>query len=242
MLTISQLSKNFHGVVAVDGVSFEIQSGEIFSLIGPNSSGKTTIVKTITGLLAADGGSITVDGKDVAKDPKATKAVVGYVPDEPAVWSTMTGGEFLHFVGALYGILPDARAKKIAELLPVFSLNEVANERFEDYSRGNKQKFSLLAALLHSPKLLVIDEPIVGLDPESATIAKELMLDFAKQGGAVLLVTHTLSVAEEISTRIGVLKKGKLLHVGTLDELRAKANKHGDADLAELYAALTTAN
>lgn len=242
MLTITQLTKNFNGNAAVDGVSFDIKSGEVFSLIGPNSSGKTTIVKTITGLLAPDGGKVMVDGKDVAIHPKATKAVTGYVPDEPSVWSSMTGGEFLHFVGALYGMTPEARAKKIAILLPLFALDAVAGERFEDYSRGNKQKFSILAALLHNPKLLVIDEPIVGLDPESATIAKKLFADFAKEGGAVLLVTHTLSVAEEISTRIGVLKKGKLLHVGTLAELRNTSKCGAEADLATIYAALTTTN
>lgn len=239
MLELSGLTKKFDGKIAVDGVSFAIKPGEIFSLIGPNSSGKTTIVKTVAGLLRPNEGTITVGGNDVVAKPLETKSQIGYIPDEPVVWSGMTGEEFLHFVGALYGFSETLRAEKIAELLPIFALEGLEKEYFENYSRGNKQKFIILAALLHEPKLLLIDEPIVGLDPESATIAKAEFTRFAKAGGAILLVTHTLSVAEDISTTIGVLKEGKLVSTGTLSELRTKAKVSTTGTLDEVYAALT---
>lgn len=240
MLRISNLTKKFGEKVAVDGVSFEILPKEIFALIGPNSSGKTTIIKTIVGILRSNNGSVLVGGNDVQKNPMETKAEIGYIPDEPVVWSGMTGEEFLHFSGALYGLPSSLRTKRIAELLPVFSLQGLEKEYFDSYSRGNKQKFSILAALLHEPKLLLIDEPIVGLDPESARVARAQFLEFAKKGGAVLLVTHTLSVAEEIATRIGLLRNGKLLLTGTLAELRKRAKQGDDATLDVVYTTLTS--
>jgi ABC-2 type transport system ATP-binding protein len=147
----------------------------------------------------------------------------------------MTGEEFLHFTQALYGVDESERIKRIPELLNVFNLQGLEKQYFDDYSRGNKQKFSIIAALSHQPKLLLVDEPIVGLDPTGAEIAKKLFVDFAKNGGAVFLVTHTLPVAEEISDRIGFLKNGELIAVGTLDELRKEAGLGGDAPLGDVY-------
>ena len=239
MLKVQNLSKKFDQKIAVDEVSFDIAQGEIFSLIGPNSSGKTTIIKSIIGMLSIDNGQITVDGSDVAKDPIRAKQMIGYIPDEPSVWSGMTGEEFLHVVGALYNIDPKKREKRIRELLPLFSLEGIEGDEFEHYSRGNKQKFSILAALLHHPKLLLIDEPIVGLDPESATIAKRLFKEFAMGGGAVLLVTHTLAVADEISSRIGVLAKGKLVAASDPASLRREAKLSPEASLEDVYRTLT---
>lgn len=239
MLTVTHIVKKFDDIAAVNDVSFSIAPGEIFSLIGPNSSGKTTIVKSIAGLLRVSEGTILVDGHDVLASPKETKAVIGYIPDEPSVWGSMTGEEFLHFVGALYGMSPSQRTAKIKELLPLFNVAGTEKDQFQNYSRGNKQKFSILAALLHEPKLLLVDEPIVGLDPESAATAKKLFSEFANRGGAVLLVTHTLPVAQEISTRIGVLKGGALLSVGTFDELRERAHGQVGATLEQVYTALT---
>ncbi len=239
MLSVVEITKRFGSKNAVHAVDFSIKSGEIYSLIGPNGSGKTTIVKLIAGLLRLDGGHIKVDGHDVEKDPLGAKALIGYIPDEPVAWPGMTGEEFLHFVGALYNNPEDKRTRKISQLLSIFHLEGIEKEYFENYSRGNKQKFTILAALLHEPKLLLIDEPIVGLDPESATVAKKVFKSFADAGGAVLLVTHTLSVAEEISTHIGVLKKGTLAASGTLGELQARAKKAPGASLEEIYRALT---
>lgn len=239
MLSIKDLHKNFCSVIAVDGVTLEIAPGEIFSLIGPNSSGKTTIIKSIVGMVSVDEGEIVVDGMSVSVNPRETKQVIGYIPDEPSVWSNMTGEEFLHIVGALYGMKKEHRTQRIKELLPVFALDGIEKETFEYYSRGNKQKFSILAALLHKPKLLLVDEPIVGLDPESARIAKGLFRKFAAEGGAVLLVTHTLSVADEIADHIGVLAKGKLVAMGNPKSLREKAKVALNATLDDVYAALT---
>lgn len=235
MLNVHNLSKNFGSNNAVKNVSFNIQPGEIFSLIGPNSSGKTTIIKNILGLLSPTSGTVTIDGHIVEKDPLKAKAEVGYIPDEPAIWSYMTGEEFLHFTQALFAKKSQEHRESIQKLLAIFSLQGLEKQYFEDYSRGNKQKFSIIAALSHAPKVLLIDEPIVGLDPTGADIAKKLFVDFAKKGGAVLLVTHTLSVAEEISDRIGILKQGELVASGTMKELRELSGLTENATLDEIY-------
>lgn len=235
MLNVHNLTKHFGSNHAVNNVSFTINKGEIFTLIGPNSSGKTTIVKSILGLLHPTHGTITIEGVNTAKNPEEAKKRVGYIPDEPAIWPFMTGEEFLNFTQALYNIDESTRKKNLPKLLATFSLQGVEKQYFEEYSRGNKQKFSIVSALSHQPQLLIIDEPIVGLDPTGAEIAKELFISFAKNGGAVLLVTHTLPVAEEISTRIGFLKNGSLVAVGTMDELRSEAHVGTDANLEDIY-------
>jgi ABC-2 type transport system ATP-binding protein len=235
MLHVHNLTKFFGDNKAVSSVSFEIKKGEIFALIGPNSSGKTTIVKSILGLIEPTHGTVTVLGHDVVKEGEKTKSHIGYIPDEPSIWSYMTGKEFLLMMQTFFKVPQTKREKKITELLPIFHLNGIENNYFDDYSRGNKQKFSILSAISHDPELLVIDEPIVGLDPEGAKIAKQLFVNHAKNGGSVLLVTHTLKVAEEIATKIGVLKYGELIAVGTLQELREKAKLGDAASLEEVY-------
>ncbi len=239
MLTLTHLIKHFDTKCAVNDVSFSVAAGEIFSLIGSNGSGKTTLIKMIAGVLAIETGDISVNGISIRTQSLAAKAALGYIPDEPAAWPGMTGEEFLHFVGALYKIDPATRRRRIAELLPLFRLDGSETEDFDGYSRGNKQKFSILAALLHEPKLLLIDEPMVGLDPESAVIAKEVFKNFAQAGGAILLVTHTLPVAESIADRIGVLKHGQLISLGSLDTLRQSASQPATASLETIYHSLT---
>jgi ABC-2 type transport system ATP-binding protein len=239
MLSVRNLTKQFGSVVAVREVSFEVKPGRIFSLIGPNGSGKTTIVKVVCGLLKPSAGAVFVCGSDVVKEPERAKAQIGYVPDEPSVWQGMTGEEFLHFVGALYGMEEAPRRRRIPELLAIFNLQGIQEGYFEDYSRGNKQKFAILAALLHTPRVLLIDEPIVGLDPQSAEVAKNIFQKFAAEGGTVLMVTHTLSVAREISSEIGVLQEGRLVAHGSFEELRERAKVGGNATLEEVYRGLT---
>lgn len=239
MLNVAKLSKSFGEKEAVKEVSFSIGEGQIFSLIGPNGSGKTTIVKLLAGLLYPSNGTVTLNDHEVAKDPLATKSITGYIPDEPAVWPGMTGEEFLHFTGALYDVPEAKRLERIPELLKLFDLEGLEKESFDDFSRGNKQKFVILAAMLHEPKLLLVDEPIVGLDPTSADVAKQVFVEFAKRGGMVLLVTHTLSVAQDIATHIGVLRQGELVASGTLAELRDRAKVSGEAPLEDVYRALT---
>jgi ABC-2 type transport system ATP-binding protein len=240
MLTIEHFKKYFGENKAVNDVSFTINPGEIFCLIGPNSAGKSTLVKSIVGLLEPTSGTITIDGHDNVQNPEEAKRVIGYIPDEPAIWSHMTGEEFLYFTQALYGEEEKARRARVKELLSIFALEGIEKNNFEDYSRGNKQKFSILAALSHKPKVLLIDEPIVGLDPIGAEIAKKLFVDFARGGGAVLLVTHTLPVAEEISTKIGFLKQGTLSASGTLTELRTQAGLPENASLEAVYKKLVS--
>lgn len=239
MLKIKSLTKAFGDKMAVRDVSFQIKPGEIFALIGPNGSGKTTIIKTVAGLLKPTSGEVIVCNQNVVDHPENAKACLGYIPDDPYIWPTMTGNEFLHFVGALYGMAEKDRTDKIKELLPVFNIDQIKDEYFEDYSRGNKQKFSIIAALLHEPKVLLVDEPIVGLDPDSAIIAKSLFLSFTKKGGAVLLVTHTLSVAQEIAHQIGILKSGSLIASGDVRQLSAKASLKKGASLEDIYLTLT---
>ena len=239
MLTVNHLTKKFGNKTVVADVSFTIQPGEIFSLIGPNGSGKTTIIKTIAGLLQPTSGEIKIAGADVVKNPEAAKLQTGYIPDEPAVWQYMTGAEFLQLTGALFCVNRDTRQSEAPKLLDIFGLRGIEHQYFEEYSRGNKQKFCILAALLHQPKVLLIDEPIVGLDPASAQIAKREFTKFALNGGTVLLVTHTLSVAEEIADQIGVLSQGKLIAVGTLSLLREKAGLIPTATLDDIYRKFT---
>ena len=240
MITLNHVTRRFGEKVAVNDVSLSVAPGEIFSLIGANGSGKTTIIKMIAGILLPSQGAITVSGEDTVANPIKTKAEIGYIPDEPASWPGMTGEEFLHFVGALYHVPEETRRKKITELLPLFKLDGSETELFDGYSRGNKKQFSILAALLHEPKVLLIDEPIVGLDVESARRAKDVFQRFAKEGGSIFLVTHTLPVAEAISDRIGILKQGKLIAIGTLEEVRHLADRGPTASLEELYTLLNT--
>ncbi len=237
-LQISDLTKKFGKVTAVDAVKLTIPTGSIYSLIGPNGSGKTTIVKMICGLLQPTNGTITVHGVNVVTQPVEAKGAIGYIPDEPSIWASMTGMEFLHFTGVLYGMDEKSRSDEIARLLALFKLESIANNFFEDYSRGNKQKFAIIAAMMHHPRLLVIDEPIVGLDPTSADIVKQQFVDYAKAGGTIFLVTHTLPVAQEISDRIGVLRGGRLVAEGSFAELRDQAHLRADAELHDIYQTL----
>ena len=234
MLSIKNLTKKFEGVTAVNNLTVEVKEGEIYSLIGPNGSGKTTTVKSITGLYQPTSGDISIGGFSVIREPEPAKSVIGYIPDDPFVYERITGREFLHLVGSLFGMNESQRNEKIKELIGVFSIEPLIDGFVDNYSRGNKQKLSILAAFLHSPKLLVVDEPIVGLDPESAIATRELFSGFAKKGGSVFLCTHTLSFAEAISSRVGLLQEGALVREGTLSELRKAANlSHGT--LEELY-------
>jgi ABC-2 type transport system ATP-binding protein len=238
-LKIKKFTKTFGDVKAVQNLNLTLKEGEIFSLIGPNGSGKTTIIKSIAGLLYPTTGEIEVNGLNVVSEPERSKAMIGYIPDNPEIWSYITGEEFLYMVGAFYGIDKQETADRIPDLLNIFNLSGVEKNYFRDYSRGNKQKFTILAALLHKPRLLLIDEPIVGLDPISADTAQREFKKFASEGGAVLMATHTLEVAENISDRIGFLKQGRATTIGNIQELRRKAGLGQKAKLNNIYKKLT---
>ncbi|HTK04603.1 MAG TPA: ABC transporter ATP-binding protein [Candidatus Eisenbacteria bacterium] len=236
-LDLRTVSKTFGAKSAVAGLSLSVGEGEMYGLIGPNGSGKTTTMKMIAGIYRPTSGAIKVRGVDALATPTKAKRMLGYVPDDPAAYDLLTGREFLQFVGELYGMPRPERDARIASLLASYRLEPVADGLFMHYSRGTKQKLSIAAALLHRPSVLLIDEPMVGLDPESAKVTKVLLTDFVRQGGAVLLSTHTLSVADEICDRFGILKEGRLVAEGTHAELSAKAGRLGS--LEEVYLALT---
>jgi ABC-2 type transport system ATP-binding protein len=233
-LALDRLSKRFGGLTAVRDLSITVRPGEIYGLIGPNGSGKTTTVKMLTGLYRPTAGRILVAGVDLLAEPEQAKRAMGYVPDEPFVYEKLSGREFLHLMGELYGVDGAERAARIERLLALFPLSAVIDTYVESYSRGNKQKLTILAALLHEPRVLVADEPIVGLDPESAITTREILRTFAAAGGAVLVCTHTLAFAEAICSRVGLLSAGVLVQEGDLGVLRTVAGLP-DASLEALY-------
>lgn len=243
MLEISHLTKKFDkDTAAVDDVSLSLEKGSIYSLIGPNGSGKTTIIKMIAGLLQPTSGEITVDGISVSGESIEAKKKIGFIPDNPTVWGKMTGREFMDFTGALYGYDVKTREKRIEELLPAFSLQGVGDMYFEYYSRGNRQKFTILAALLHEPDLLLIDEPIIGLDPQSVRILESLLTDYRDNGGTVLITTHMLEIADRVADSAGVIVNGELKVTGTLSELREKAGVPDHAKLHAIYSVFGTSH
>lgn len=233
-ISLERLTKRFGPLTAVQDLSLHVDPGEIYGLIGPNGSGKTTTVKMLTGLYRPTAGRIVVGGMDLLATPEPAKRAMGYVPDEPFIYDRLSGREFLHLMGELYGVPRAARAARIDRLLPIFPLAAVIDTYAGSYSRGNKQKLAILAALLHQPRVLVIDEPIVGLDPESAITTRELLRTFAAEGGAILLCTHTLAFAEALCHRLGLLRDGVLVHEGDLASMRRTAARP-DASLEALY-------
>jgi ABC-2 type transport system ATP-binding protein len=227
ILELKGLTKKFGGLFAVRDLDLKMPPGEIYGLIGPNGSGKTTTIKMIAGLYRPTRGSVSVAGHDALKTPYRAKAEIGYVPDEPAGYDLLTGREFLEFVGEAFRVDRKLRDERISCLLARFKLEETANGAFGRSSRGTRQKLSIIAALIHEPKLLLIDEPMVGLDPWSAKVAEELFREFADAGGSVLLSTHVLPTAERLCGRVGLLKGGKIIEEGSVDKISAKAGMPG---------------
>ena len=220
MIEIKNVTKKFGPLTAVNKLSLSIPQGTIFGFIGPNGAGKTTTIKMLVGLMKPSQGEIFIDDKDVRLNPEYTKKQLGYVPDDPFVYEKMTGWEYLSFVGEIFGINKKERDERIEKLSKIYPLKKILDGYMDSYSRGNKQKLVILAAFLHTPKALLVDEPVVGLDPESISITKKLFRNFAKEdGGTIFISTHTLSFAQDICDRIGIIKDGKLLIEGTIDEL-----------------------
>ena len=228
------VTKRFGETVAVHDLRLTVRAGEIYGLIGPNGSGKTTTVKMAAGLYRPTTGSVRVRGIDIVATPTKAKSELGYVPDDPSAYDRLSGREFLEFVGELRGMDRKDRDARIATLLGEYGIAALAEGPFGAYSRGTKQKISMIAALLHAPAVLLIDEPMVGLDPESAVTTKRLLLEFARAGGAVLLSTHSLAVAEEICHRFGMLREGRMIAEGTASELAARAGKTGSLEASYL--------
>lgn len=232
-----KLSKHFGDKVAVDEVTFSVYPGEVFGFLGPNGAGKTTTIKMIVGLLLPSSGTVKVSGYDVVEQPLQAKAANGYVPDTPNLYAKLSGREFLQFVGDLYEIERAQVNRRIDELLRLFNLEEAADDTIDSYSHGMQQKTALAAALMHDPRLLILDEPTVGLDPKSARLIKDILRQMADRGAAVFLSTHILEIAERMCDRIGIIDQGKLIAVGTMEELRKLGQ--GETSLEDIFLNLT---
>jgi ABC-2 type transport system ATP-binding protein len=242
LIEADHLVKRYGDKVAVDDVSFSVRGGEIFGFLGPNGAGKTTTLKMMVGLLKPTSGTARVAGYDVQTQSLLAKASSGYVPDEPNLYSKLSARELLRFVGDLYGLPGELVVRRTEELLRLFDLTEAGDDLTDSYSHGMQQKTSLAAGLLHDPNVLILDEPTVGLDPKSARLIKDILRQIADRGAAVMLSTHILEIAERMCDRIGIINKGRLVAVGTLEELRALGRGAGGdtgASLEDIFLELT---
>jgi ABC-2 type transport system ATP-binding protein len=239
MIEMRHVSKSYNNgrVKAVDDLTLTVQPGEIFGFLGPNGAGKTTTIKMIVGLLRPDAGTILVDGIDNGRDPVAAKAVTTYVPDTPAVYERLTGLEYLNFIGDVYGVPKADRLGRIGKWLEIFELSEAVAAPIQSYSHGMRQKIVLIAALLPAPKVMILDEPIVGLDARSAHHMKEMMRTHCDGGGTLFFSTHIMEVAEKLCDRIAIIHKGRMIAHGTMQELRARDRT--DQSLEKIFLELT---
>lgn len=229
-LTTSQLEKRFGSKVAVGGISINIPRGIFYALLGPNGAGKTTFLRMVTGTLRADKGSISILGYDISNEPAKAKQEIGYLADDPQLYAKLYPLEYLDLVAALWSVPPEVASAKAEELLKSFGLWETRGSFIETYSRGMKQKLALIGALVHSPKILILDEPLTGLDAEAARYMKDVLIRFVKEGNTVILTTHILEVAERLAERIGIISNGKLVAEGSLEDLRANSGETGDLE------------
>ncbi|MDH4197733.1 MAG: ABC transporter ATP-binding protein [Candidatus Aminicenantes bacterium] len=239
MIELQDVSKSYNkgAVRAVDRLTLTVRPGEIFGFLGPNGAGKTTTIKLIVGILKPDAGRILVDGKDNQREPLSTKAATAYVPDEPEIYERLTGLEYLNFIGDVYGVPKADRLERIEHWLEVFELRRAVGDPIQTYSHGMRQKIVLTGALLIDPRIFILDEPMVGLDPRSAHQLKEAMRAHCDKGGTLFFSTHVMEVAERLCDRIGIIHHGRLAAEGTLDELRREAKD--TASLENIFLQLT---
>ena len=235
-LEVSNLNKSFDRP-AVKNLSFSVRAGEFYALLGPNGAGKTTSLRMVAGLLQADGGDIRVFGEDAFTNPIAVKQMMAWVPDEPMIYDRLTPSEYLEFVAGLWGVAPTTAQHNATELLDWLGLMPHANEHCEGFSRGMRQKVALAGTLVHDPRLIILDEPLTGLDAGSARLVKDVLLARVERGCSVIMTTHILEVAERMAERIGVISKGRLIAEGTLETLRAQAGG-ADNTLEEIFLGL----
>ena len=229
MLKIEHLTKAYGSKKAVDDLSLHIAPGEVYGFIGHNGAGKTTTIKSVAGILPFDSGRILVDGVDIAKDPIACKQRMAYIPDDPQLYAFMRGTEYLNFVGDIYGVGAAQRQEHIAIYAQAFDMTEDLGQAIGAYSHGMKQKLALMAAWLHQPRLILMDEPFVGLDPKAAHTLKGMMRTLCDQGGAIFFSTHVLEVAEKLCDKVAIIKDGRLIRSGTMEEVK------GDESLESVF-------
>jgi len=227
VIRTTALAKHFGALRAVQGLDLDIPQGEFFAFLGPNAAGKTTTIKMLAGLLKPTAGTVLIGGFDIQREPEKAKAQLAYVPDFPFLYDKLTAGEFMQFVGDIFGMEKATIASRTDELFAAFHLDDSFHEITENLSHGTRQRLVIASALLHDPKILVIDEPMVGLDPRHARIVKEVFRARAEAGMTIFLSTHQLSVAEEVADRIGIIHNGRLIALGTVEELRAQSHETG---------------
>ncbi|HXD72970.1 MAG TPA: ABC transporter ATP-binding protein [Vicinamibacterales bacterium] len=237
-IVINNLVKTYGKFTAVDGVSLDVRAGEIHGFLGPNGAGKTTTLRMIAGLLKPTAGTIEVNGHDVAKEPEAAKASLGFIPDRPYIYEKLTAGEFLRFHGGLFGLDGSGIGPRVKEMLELFELGRWENELVESFSHGMKQRLVMSAAFLHRPQAVVVDEPMVGLDPRGARLIKDVFRKMASRGVGILMSTHTLEVAQEMCDRIDIILKGRIIAHGTVADIRAMGDGAND-HLTEVFLKLT---
>lgn len=229
MLIIEHLTKTYGEKKAVDDLSLHIRPGEIYGFIGHNGAGKTTTLKSVAGILQFDSGTITIAGNSVTADPIRCKRDIAYIPDNPDLYDFMSGIKYLNFIADIFGIPADVRAERIRKYADVFELTEDLAQPINAYSHGMKQKLAVIAAWIHTPKLIVMDEPFVGLDPKATHLLKEMMREHCDAGGAIFFSTHVLEVAEKLCDKVAIIKEGRLIKAGTMEEVK------GDESLEEVF-------
>ena len=229
MLDIQHLTKTYGEKKAVDDLTLHIAPGEIYGFIGHNGAGKTTTLKSVVGILQFDGGEVTVDGKSIKTDPLSCKRVMAYIPDNPDLYDYMTGIKYLNFIADIFGVDAQTRQERIRRYADTFELTDDLAQPIAAYSHGMKQKLSIIAAWLHQPKVIIMDEPFVGLDPKATHILKGMMREVCDNGGAIFFSTHVLEVAEKLCDKVAIIKAGKLIRSGTMEEVK------GDDSLEEVF-------
>ncbi len=229
MLKIEHLTKRYGEKTAVEDLDLHIRPGEIYGFIGHNGAGKTTTLKSVSGIMQFDGGKITINGIDIQKEPVKAKKEMAYIPDNPDLYEFMSGIKYLNFVADIYGVGEEERTEKISKYAGIFELTDDLGQPVSAYSHGMKQKLALISALIHSPKLILMDEPFVGLDPKASHLLKEIMREHCDNGGAIFFSTHVLEVAEKLCDKVAIIKQGKLIKAGTMDEVK------GDDSLEEVF-------
>ncbi|MCP4191924.1 MAG: ABC transporter ATP-binding protein [Planctomycetaceae bacterium] len=239
MIEIKNVTKRYANKTAVDRLNLNVPRGEVFAFLGPNGAGKTTTIKMMVGLLRPDEGTIAIDGHITVSEPRLAAAQIGYIPDQPHLYDKLTGREFLHFMAGMYGMNEHDSLQAIEHQIQIFDLSNFVDLLSETYSHGMKQRLVLAAAMVHRPDVLVLDEPMVGLDPQSMRLVKDLLKTKSKQGATVFMSTHTLTLAEEIADRIGVIQHGEIQFLGTVNELKSKRNQE-DVSLEGVFLDLTS--
>ncbi len=241
MIELRQLTKRYGTFTAVDRIDLTVGSGELFGFLGPNGAGKTTTLRMIAGILRPTSGSIRIAGVDLLQDPVAAKAKLGFIPDRPFIYEKLTGAEFLRFVAGLYDQAGPAVEHRTRELLSLFDLEEWRDELVESYSHGMRQKLIISSAFVHRPAVIVVDEPMVGLDPKAARILKDLFREYTRRGHTIIFSTHTLEVAESLCDRVAIIAQGTIRAAGTMAELRRDLAE-GEEGLERIFLRLTGEN